>query len=126
MKSLLGKYTYYKRFIEDFSTITSPLVDAYVSAEKTPHKKIKVTKKLLNALQILKEKITAAPILCHSDWSSKETFILKTDFSAKALGPKIVQRQMDQQGKMEERVLVYDSKDARRRKADTKATKASC
>ena len=110
MKSLLGKYAYYKRFIEDFSKITAPLIEAYVNAEKTPYKKIKITRRLEDALQTLKERITTAPILCHPDWSSEEPFILKTDFSAKALGAKICQRQRDQDGNMEERVIVYDSK----------------
>ena len=38
-KSLLGKITYYKRFIEGFSSIPRPIVQAYMDAEKSRHKK---------------------------------------------------------------------------------------
>ena len=109
-KSILGKFTYYKRFIEGFSEITRPIVQAYMDAEKSNHKKIKVSKKVKEAVELLKEKITSAPILAHPDWKSQEPFRVKTDFSCKALGAKITQFQEDSSGTLQERVILYDSR----------------
>ena len=96
VKSLLGKFTYYKRFIEDFSSIAKPIIQAYTDAEKTFHKKIKKSKKFLEAIKMLKKKIASAPILAHRDWESDQLFKLRTDFSCKALAAKMVQMQKDQ------------------------------
>ena len=109
-KSLLGKFTYYKRFVEGFSGITRPIVQAYMDAEKSGHKRIKVTKKVREAVELLKNKITSAPILAHPDWTSQEPFRVKTDFSCKALGAKITQFQKDSEGILQERVILYDSR----------------
>ena len=109
-KSLLGKFTYYKRFIEGFSEITRPIVRAYMDAEKSSHKNIKVTKEVRNAVELLKEKITSAPILAHPDWKSEQPFRVKTDFSCKDLGAKITQLQKYSLGVLQERVILYDSR----------------
>ena len=69
-----------------------------MDAEKSGHKKIKITKKLKEAVELLKNKITSAPILAHPDWTSQEPFRVKTDFSCKALGAKITQFQKDSEG----------------------------
>ena len=60
--------------------------------------------------ELLKDKITSAPILAHPDWKSQEPFRVKTDFSCKALGAKITQLQKDSEGILQERVILYDSR----------------
>ena len=101
-KSLLGKFTYYKRFIEGLSEITRPIVQAYMDPEKSGHKRVKVTKKVREAVELLKNKITSAPILAHPDWTSQEPFRAKADFSWKALEAKITQLQKDSEGILQE------------------------
>ena len=109
-KSILGKFSYYRRFIECFSKIARPLVEAYTAAERRNEKHIKITEDVIESVQTLKNKITKAPILAHPDWQSPEPFKVKTDFSCKALGAKITQMQRDQNGELQERVILYDSK----------------
>ena len=73
-------------------------------------KSINITGDVTEAVQKLKEKITTTPILAHPDWQSQEPFKLKTDFSCNALGAKITQMQKDENGRMQERVILFDSK----------------
>ena len=109
-KSLLGRFTYYKRFIEGFSEITRPIIQAYMDGEKSNHKKIKVTKKVREAVELLKDKIASAPIPAHPDWKRHELFRVKADFSCKALGAKITQFQQDSLGIIQQRVILYLSR----------------
>ena len=62
------------------------------------------------AVELLKNKITSAPILAHPDWTSQEPFRVKTDYSCKALGAKLTRPQKDSEGILQERVILYDSR----------------
>ncbi|XP_063895318.1 uncharacterized protein LOC135118122 [Helicoverpa armigera] len=79
IKSFLGLVGYYRRFIENFSKITKPLtsllkkdVSFIWSSEQE------------NAFNILKQKLTTAPLLQYPDFS--RPFLLTTDASNYAVG----------------------------------------
>lgn len=109
-KSIIGKFSYYLRFIENFSKIARPLVEACTAAERRNEKHIKVTKDVIAAVPTLKDKITKAPILAHPEWQTSEPFKVKTDFSCRALGAKITQMRRAQRGAMQERMILFDSR----------------
>ncbi|CAF4948257.1 unnamed protein product [Pieris macdunnoughi] len=79
IKSFLGLVSYYRRFMPDFSNIAKPLTsflkkDQIFSWENQQQL----------AFELLKEKLTSAPVLSYPDFT--KPFILTTDASNHALG----------------------------------------
>jgi hypothetical protein len=99
LRRALRLFSYYRKFIKDFSKIATPL-----------HKLLKKdmpfiwTQKQQNAFNFLKKCLTKAPILQYSDFDKE--FILYTDASGHGLGAIIVQK--NDEGK--EGVIAYASR----------------
>ncbi|GFR13365.1 retrovirus-related Pol polyprotein from transposon 17.6 [Trichonephila clavata] len=98
LRSFLGLYIYYRKFVKDFSTIARPL-----------HKLTKAKQKFIwmdecnNAFNKLKDALTSAPILAYPE--AGKQFILDTDASHKSIGA-VLSQEIDGQ----ERVIAYFSK----------------
>jgi len=77
--SFLGLAGYYRRFIEGFSTIASPLT-------KLTHKEVKFiwSKECEESFQELKERLTSAPVLALP--SGIEGFVVYSNASKRGLG----------------------------------------
>ena len=97
VRTLIGLFSYYRKFIKDFSHIAEPL--------------IRLTRKNIpfvwgegqeRAFKILIEKLVSEPILAYPDF--KKPFILQTDASSFAVGAVLAQVQ-----KGKERVIAYAS-----------------
>lgn len=97
--SFLGLAGYYARFIEGYATLTAPLSDLLVQNQKFIW-----GEKQEKAFQLLKEKLTSAPVLKHSDLELP--FIIYTDASDQELGAAL--HQIDKHGK--EHPVYYKSK----------------
>lgn len=79
IKSFLGLVGYYRRFIENFSKLTKPLTSLLkkdVPFNWTPEQE--------NSFQILKDKLTTAPLLQYPDFSAP--FVITSDASNYAVG----------------------------------------
>ena len=110
-KSMLGKFAYQKKFIENYSTIVQPLREWTIEAERNPAKVPPMTRAIVEAINILKKKLTSSPILSFPQWNSPHKFTVYTDWSNKAVGVKITQVQLDRESnKLMEKTLLYDSK----------------
>lgn len=100
LKAFLGLAGYYRRFIQNFSGIASPL-------NKLIGKSLfRWSEEAQQAFQTLKDKLTEAPILAFPDVSNDSAkFILDTDASDFAIGA-VLSQMID--GK--ERVIAYGSR----------------
>ena len=91
-----GLCSYYRKFIKDFAKIIHPLTQLMstdkgkVSKFKSKHIQIKWTRECGEAMWILKEKLTSAPILAIPRFN--EPFIVETDASNKGLGAVLSQK----------------------------------
>ena len=97
VQQFLGLASYYRCFIKDFSLIAAPLSSLTGNIPFTwqePQQK---------AFDLLKEKLTTAPILAYPDFS--KPFVLHTDASTHSIGAVLCQEQEGQ-----ERVLQYASR----------------
>ena len=106
LRAFLGKCGYYWRFIEDYSTISAPLVQ-YTQQEQhkgIPH--LHQDAEAVHAFREMKKKLISAPILAYPQFQG-EPFILDTDFSADpgAIGGVLSQVQDGQ-----ERVIAYGAR----------------
>jgi hypothetical protein len=79
VKSVLGLAGYYRRFIADFSAIARPLTDLL---KKETHWKWE--EKERTSFEMIKSKLTNAPLLQYPDFS--KPFIVTTDASGYAVG----------------------------------------
>ena len=62
-RSMLGKFAYQKKFIENYSIIAQPLMNWTKEAEKNPLKVPPMTQEIIEAINVLKKKLTSSPIL---------------------------------------------------------------
>ena len=107
IRTFIGKASYYRRFVKDFSKIAAPLIDVQTSlpTEKSP---VTPTPKLLEAFETLKKALLKAPILAYPDFSSNSSqFIVDTDWSGdtNTIGGVLSQKQNGL-----ERVIAYGSR----------------
>jgi hypothetical protein len=79
VKSFLGLAGYYRRFIADFSAIAKPLTDLLKKEKDWKWKEREQT-----SFEMLKSKMTSAPLLQYPDFS--KPFIVTTDASGYAIG----------------------------------------
>ncbi|KAD7479048.1 hypothetical protein E3N88_02184 [Mikania micrantha] len=102
IRRFLGLAGYYRRFIQDFSKIASPLTSL-------TQKNIKFVwgQKQEEAFQILKQKLSSAPILALPDGSND--FVVYCDASANGLGCVLMQRN---------NVIAYASRQLKRHEAN--------
>ena len=104
VRVFLGKVSYYRRFIADFSLLAAPLTDLTKLQEQDEFVLDDQAKK---AFEALKKKLGEAPILAYPRFHSGEPFILDTDWSCDpgAIGGVLSQKQDG-----EERVIAYGAK----------------
>ena len=103
-----GFANYYNRFIKNFSELARPLY----ALGQNKRRKIKIPFKWTeveeNSFQALRQALLTAPVTAYpttdGDW------ILDTDASAFAMGAVLSQRQTDENGDKQERVIAYGSK----------------
>ena len=98
VKSFLGLCSYYRRYVQDFAKLARPL---HQLTEKS--KDLLWNSEAQEAFEVLKAKLTSAPILAFP--SMREFFILYTDASQHAMGSVLAQIQNGS-----ERVICYASK----------------
>ncbi|GJV95226.1 reverse transcriptase domain-containing protein [Tanacetum coccineum] len=79
VRSFLGHTEFYRRFIQDFSKIARPMT--YLLEKETP---FVFSKECIEAFNILKKKLTEAPILVSPDWDLP--FEIMCDASDYAVG----------------------------------------
>ena len=99
--SFLGLASYYRRFIDKFSTIAHPLLEQTKNKDK--NEKIEWSEEDVQAFEILRTKLIAPPILSYPDFS--EEFMLFADASNYGVGAVLSQIQ---NGK--EVVIAYASR----------------
>ncbi|GKA80215.1 reverse transcriptase domain-containing protein [Tanacetum coccineum] len=87
VRSFLGHAGFYRRFIQGFSKIASPMT--HLLEKETP---FVFSKDCIDAFQTLKKKLTEAPILVVPDWNLP--FKLMCDASDFAIGAVLGQRKM--------------------------------
>lgn len=99
LRGFIGLASYYRRFIKDFATIAEPM-------NRLLRKDISYiwNDDCQKAFEILKEKLTTAPILIYPDFS--KSFTLHTDASYQGLGAVLTQE--DEEGY--EHVVAYASR----------------
>src|SRR5271155_2956486 len=98
LRGFIGLASYYRRFIQDFSTIVEPM--NRLLRKDTPYIWNENCQKAFNTL---KEKLTTAPILIYPDFT--KPFLLYTNASYQGLGA--VLSQLDDEG--HEHIIVYAS-----------------
>ena len=111
LRSFLGFGSYYRRFVEGFSQLAGPLHDVVNTCLRSNHSPSRAkqlfkslwTTKCQEAFELLKEKLTSAPVLGYADFSSP--FIVETDASALGLGAVLYQQQGEKK-----RVIAYASR----------------
>jgi hypothetical protein len=94
VRSFMGLAGYYRRFVQGFSRIAHP-----ITSLQRKGKKFIWTEKCSEAFQILKDKLTSAPILAVPD--PAENFVVCTDASLEGIGAVLMQ---------EGRVIAYESR----------------
>ena len=99
VQQFLGLANYYRRFIQDFACIASPL---HKLTERSAE--FKWTNECQDAFNELRRRLTTAPILIHPDFS--KTFILDTDASDQGIGAVLSQAGPDGT----EHVIAYASR----------------
>ena len=106
-RTLLGKLSYYRHFVENFARKAAPLLDVLRQDGTKDNESLKITPEFKKAANLLKQSVANAPIMGHPDFVSKEMFIVDTDWSQgnRAIGGVLSQKQA---GK--ERAITYGSK----------------
>ena len=103
VKSFLGLASYYRRFINSFSTLAKPLTEL-----TSCKRKFKWTEDCENSFQKLKECLISAPILGYPQEEGE--FIVDTDASDVAVGGVLSQVQRQEDGTELEKVIAYGSR----------------
>lgn len=98
VRSFLGLASWYRKFVPDFARISAPLTKLLKK-----HSKEVWGEAQTNAFNILKEKLTSAPILTCPDFS--KTFLLQVDASNEGLGAAL-----SQQSDNQESVIAFASR----------------
>src|ERR1044071_3470912 len=115
IRSALGLFSYYRRFVKDFSKIAAPLLTLL-------KKDVPFTwgEKQQKAFDYLKQRLTEAPILQYPDFT--KSFILYTDASGTGLGAVLSQK--DEEGR--ERVIAYASRSLNKAEQNYGITDQEC
>ena len=149
LRGFLGLASYYRRFIKDFAKVAKPLNELLKGSRKKKSKwkkkqniceicnekghyedeclenKGKITGKWTNkqeeSFEILKEKLTNAPIIKYPNWDKE--FILHTDASGFALGEVLSQKG---ESEKDEHVIAYASKSLTESERKWSTTELEC
>ena len=117
VKSFLGMCSYYRKFVENFSKIASPL---NALLRKDCEKKIQWTHQCQEAFDKLKHALLSAPILAYPDMN--KPFMLTCDASKTAIG--FVLGQLDSQGR--EHVIAYGGRSLSKAERNWCTTEQEC
>ena len=107
IRTFIGKASYYRRFVRNFSRIAAPLIDTQTSLP-TEKSEVPLTPAIQKAFHDLKAALLSAPILAYPDFSqSASSFIVDTDWSGdtNTIGGVLSQKQNGL-----ERVIAYGSR----------------
>jgi hypothetical protein len=115
LRSALGLFSYYRKFIKDFSKIAKPML--LLLKKETP---FQWTDKQQRAFDYLKERLIQAPILTYPDF--EQPFIIHTDASGTGLGA--VLSQIREDGK--EHVVAYASRSLNKAECNYPITDQEC
>lgn len=85
VRSFLGTAGWYRRFIRNFSTMTTPLTDLIKKGIK-----FKITDEAIESFNKLKQALTTAPVLSHPDF--KKRFYVQCDASDYGVGAVLFQK----------------------------------
>ena len=126
VRQLLGLLGYHRRHIEGFSKIAKPISDLLAvpdtekkspKNERSGKEEVVWTPECCEALSVLVQMITSAPILAYADFNKQ--FVLHTDASMKGLGAILYQK--DKNNHMN--VVSYASRTLRKSEANYHPTK---
>ena len=81
LRAFLGKCGYYRRFIQDYATISAPLVQYTQQGQHEGITHLHQDTAAVPAFRLIKKKLMSAPILAYPQFKG-EPFILETHFSA--------------------------------------------
>ncbi|GBC39113.2 retroviral-like aspartic protease 1 [Rhizophagus irregularis DAOM 181602=DAOM 197198] len=115
LRSALGLFSYYRKFIKDFSKIAKPML--LLLKKETP---FHWTEKQQTAFDYLKERLAKSPILTYPDF--EQPFIIHTDASGTGLGAVLLQIRED--GK--EHVVAYTSRSLNKAECNYPITDQEC
>ena len=115
LRSALGLFSYYRRFIKDFSNIARPL-NSLLKKDEPYHWEIKQQ----NAFDALKQKLISAPILIYPDF--EKSFVLYTDASGTGIGAVLSQIGNDKK----EHVVAYASRSMNKAEQNYPITDQEC
>ena len=108
MRSALGLFGYYRKFVNGYSKIAHPIVEALKQHVALQHDKstgdVIWGDTILGAFETLRGHLLDSPILGHPDWSTP--FEVHTDACKHGLGAVLCQRTADKS----ERVIAYASR----------------
>jgi dUTPase len=88
VRSFLGFANYYRRFVQSFARVAGPLTD--LTKKEVP---FKWTGECQEAFDLLKKKLTEAPVLAYPSMDPEDKWILDTDASQFAIGAVLSQVQ---------------------------------
>lgn len=115
VRAALGLFSYYRKFVKDFSKIAAPI--STLLKKETP---FKWTEKQQKAFDFLKECLMKAPILQYPDF--EKPFILFTDASGTGLGAVLSQKDDENR----ERVIAYASRSLNKAERNYGITDQEC
>lgn len=115
LRSFLGMAGWYRRFIKNFATITSPLTDC----TKTKSKFV-MTDEGIAAMNKVKEALTTAPVLSEADFS--KMFFIQCDASTTGVGSVLFQ--LDDEGN--EKPIYYFSRKLNKAQQKYSVTELEC
>jgi hypothetical protein len=117
IKRFLGMAGWYRRFIPDFSTLVSPILE--LNKGRAKRQPIKWTLGAENSFLKLKQLLVSAPILTNPDFS--KPFIIQTDASDTGLAAVLIQGEGE-----DERVIAYASRSLNKSERNYSATEKEC
>lgn len=115
LRRFLGMAGWYRRFIDDYATVTYPLTELL-----TKRRNFEWSSKAQSALELLKRKLTSAPVLVHANFD--KPFVLQCDASTYGVGA--VLAQLDDDGI--ERPIAYMSQKLNKAQRNYTTTELEC
>lgn len=103
LRQVIGFFSYYRRFVKDFASYAKPLHDLIKGKDGNKKAKIEMDEDAIKAFDVLKEKLTSAPILAYANYTLP--FELHIDASGQGLGAVLYQMQNEKL-----RVIAYASR----------------
>lgn len=115
LRSFLGMSGWYRRFIKNYATISSPLTDCTKSKNK-----FSITEAGIEAMSKIKEALTTAPVLTEADFN--KTFYIQCDASSSGVGSVLFQ--LDNDGN--EKPIYYFSRKLNKAQQKYSVTELEC